>query len=184
MQEALAAGAATLSNPYQAEPDPPSTTVVAALVVDGVATLAWAGDSRAYWLGATGLTQLTTDHSWLNDAITAGHMDPAAAEQDPRAHAITRWFGADSTGTQPAELLHFPLPGPGTLLLCTDGLWNYAPTLEAMQAALTEALASSPEALAQANHLVAFANAAGGRDNISVALLTLADPLGAPPSQS
>ena len=172
MQQALSAGAASLVNPYQAEPDPPSTTVVAALVEGGVATLGWAGDSRAYWLDGGGqLMQLTIDHSWLNDVVTAGLLTAEAAEHDPRAHAITRWFGADNVDSAPAEILRFPIPGPGTLLLCTDGLWNYAETPDAFSAAVAAAQAAATDALGQANYLVQFACNAGGRDNITVAIL-------------
>ncbi len=175
VRDALAAGAAMLSNPYQAEPDPPSTTVVAALVADGVATVGWAGDSRAYWIDTAGIQQLTQDHSWLNDAVSSGLLSAEAAELDPRAHAITRWFGADNADTLPPDIVRFPVPGPGTLLVCTDGLWNYAATPEALRAALIEA----PDALTLCNHLVAFANTAGGRDNITVAVLIF--PANLPP---
>ena len=176
MRQALGAGAATLSNPYQAEPDPPSTTVVAALVADGVATLGWAGDSRAYWCDASGCRQLTQDHSWLNDVVSSGMLSAEAAEHDPRAHAITRWFGADNVVAAPAEQLRFPIPGPGTLLLCTDGLWNYAESMEAFTQAFQAAEAAGPEALVQANHLIQFAMGEGGRDNITVAILQFQEP--------
>jgi serine/threonine protein phosphatase PrpC len=170
MQEALAAGAAVLNNPYNAEPDPPSTTVVAALVLADVATVAWAGDSRAYWFDAAGMQQLTQDHSWLNDAVSGG-LSAEAAELDPRAHAITRWFGADNAGTASAEVVRFPLPGKGVLMLCTDGLWNYAPTLEEMAAAFLTARRVGDDVLGWARDLIRFANEAGGRDNVTVALL-------------
>lgn len=168
VRSALAAGLATLSNPYNAEPDPPSTTVVLALVQDAVATIAWAGDSRAYWLDVGGCRQLTQDHSWMNDVVSSGAMTAEEAEHDPRAHAITRWFGADNADTSPAEIAHFPISGPGTLLLCTDGLWNYAPTAEALGA-----VAVGADAISVVNHAVQFANDAGGRDNVTVAVLRL-----------
>ena len=176
VRAALVAGAATLSNPYNAEPDPPSTTLVLALVQDAVATIAWAGDSRAYWLDAAGCKQLTQDHSWMNDVVSSGAMTAEEAEHDPRAHAITRWFGADWPRTDgvdalPADVLRFAVPGPGTLLLCTDGLWNYAPTVEDVRREVEEAKAA--DAISLVNHLVKFANDAGGRDNVTVAVLKL-----------
>ena len=171
VRDALAEGAATLNNPYQAEPDPPSTTVVLALVQDQVATIAWAGDSRAYWVDGAGVQQLTHDHSWMNEIVSSGQMTAEAAEHDSRAHAITRWFGADNADTPPAEVVRFAIPGPGTLLLCTDGLWNYAPAPEALGAVVADAKAT--DALALADHLVQFANDAGGRDNVTVAVLKL-----------
>ncbi len=171
VRAALAAAAATLSNPYNAEPDPPSTTMVLALVQGAVATLAWAGDSRAYWLDAAGCRQLTEDHSWMNDVVSSGAMTAEQAEHDPRAHAITRWFGADNLDAAPAEVMRFAIPGPGTLLLCTDGLWNYAPAAEDVRRQVEEAKAA--DALSLVNHLVKFANDAGGRDNVTVAVLAL-----------
>jgi serine/threonine protein phosphatase PrpC len=60
-----------------------------------------------------------------------------------------------------------PLPPGATLLLCSDGLWNYAETAEDLAK-----LAAAPDALAACRDLTAFANEAGGRDNISVAILT------------
>jgi serine/threonine protein phosphatase PrpC len=60
---------------------------------------------------------------------------------------------------------------PGTaLLLCSDGLWNYADPPKALGRAYTEA-AKDADAITACRRLVAFANAAGGRDNITVALL-------------
>lgn len=169
MREALAAAAATLNNPYQSEPDPPSTTMVAALVEAGVATIAWAGDSRVYWIDEGGVRQLTEDHSWMNDVVSARVMTVEDAEQDARAHAITRWFGADNAGTLGPEMARFVLPGAGTLLLCTDGLWNYAATPEALDAVWAQA--QGGDALSVAEKLVAFANGCGGRDNVTVAVL-------------
>ena len=78
------------------ERDAPSCTVVAALW-DGVdVTVGWAGDSRAYWLDPSGCRRLTIDHSWAEEQVRAGRLSRAAAEADGRAHAITRWLGADA----------------------------------------------------------------------------------------
>ncbi len=104
----------------------------------------WVGDSRAYWLGPPGgaaqSSLLTTDHSWAVEIVALGELDEAAAAADPRAHAITRWLGADASDApsvvelRPAE--------PGLLLLCSDGLWNYLPDADALASA---AYAAGPE---------------------------------------
>jgi serine/threonine protein phosphatase PrpC len=133
-----------------AESDSPSTTVVAAIVADGHVTLGWVGDSRAYWIDGRGARQLTCDHSWMNDVVSAGEMSPEDAERDPRAHAITHWLGADAGDDAAASTAHFDPDGPGTLLLCTDGLWNYAPSPEQMARLVQEVEAAGGDALAVA----------------------------------
>ena len=143
--------------------DAPSTTAVAALVEGDIVTLAWVGDSRAYWIDDAGAHQLTNDHSWMNQTVAAGEMTMEQAAASPRAHAITKWFGADAEDDGTAETTTFEIPGPGLLLLCTDGLWNYSPALAA----------TDESSLELCRNLVDFANRSGGRDNITVAALRL-----------
>jgi serine/threonine protein phosphatase PrpC len=151
--------------------DPPSTTVAAALVnaVNGglEAAIGWAGDSRAYWIGAGGETrQLTADHSWVNDVVAAGVMSPEAAAKAPQAHGITRWLGADAGESALPDVTHFAIPGPGHLLLCTDGLWNYVAEPEDLGGLL-----EGVDALSKARKLIDYANGKGGMDNITAILL-------------
>jgi serine/threonine protein phosphatase PrpC len=162
----------------QQEANPASTTLVAALVTEAAITVAWVGDSRAYWIdeqsAGQAATPLTRDHSWQNDIVSAGEMSAAQAARSPKAHAITRWIGADSRCDP--EFVSRPLTGPGTLLLCTDGLWNYAATPPEMAALVRESGAPGGEALALAQRLVAFALERGGHDNVSVAVLQIGQP--------
>lgn len=173
MPVAIAAAANAVAQLAPDTPDAPSCTLVAALVTgsaDGphaapVITVGWVGDSRAYWLAEDGAARLlTADHSWAAEMVGAGILDAATAMRDPRAHAITRWLGADSE----------PVPGvttfspadPGVLLLCTDGLWNYEPDAAELAALALPVIArEGPRAAAVA--LTAFALDAGGRDNIT-----------------
>ena len=135
--------------------------------------VAWVGDSRAYWLSATGSRLLTTDHSWAEEIVAAGRMDAAVAALDRRAHAITRWLGA---GGEPIpDLAAFTPDGPGVLLLCSDGLWNYLADAAALAAVALPGAFTDP--LGVAAELTAVALEAGGRDNITVAVL----PVGSPP---
>ncbi len=175
MRKAIAAGVMNLATQVRdaQEDNPASTTVVAALVEGGRATIGWVGDSRAYWIDAIGARQLTQDHSWTNEVVAAGQMTFEQAERSPQAHAITRWIGADAGSAALADAVSFNLPGPGTLLLCTDGLWNYASNLTQMATLVAAAQAAEPDALAAARQLVSFANSEGGLDNITVALLRL-----------
>jgi serine/threonine protein phosphatase PrpC len=147
----------------------PSTTVVAALVRRTEAAIGWVGDSRAYWIGDDGdVKQLSVDHSWMNDVVAAGQMTLQEAAKAPQAHGITHWLGADAGENAEADVAHFQIPGPGCLLLCTDGLWNYAQENEELAKLLQGA-----SALDKARHMIDFAIAQGGHDNITAILLRL-----------
>ena len=181
MRSAIAAGGSALAavSPADGSENPPSTTVVAALVIHGEATIGWAGDSRAYWLKPPAIQALTKDHSWVHEMVALGKMSEAEAEKAPQAHAITRWIGVDAETTEEAELVLQPLQGPGMLLLCTDGLWNYAAAPEEMAKLVADCSHDNPAALTLAQRLAEFANAHGGHDNITVALLRL-EPAASP----
>jgi serine/threonine protein phosphatase PrpC len=184
MRQAIAAGEATLAaHPARdAQDNPPSTTVVAALVAEGQVTVGWVGDSRAYWIGGEGARQLTSDHSWMNEVVLAGEMSAAEAEKDKRAHAITHWLGADAGASAAADVARFPLSEPGVLLLCTDGLWNYAAVPEAMAQLVHTANANNAEALGTVRHLVEYAIAQGGQDNVTVVVLLVGQASGPVPA--
>jgi len=158
--------ARSLGNPSE----PPSCTFVAAVLDGDVVTLGWCGDSRAYWLPDDGdAVQLMLDHS-LGTELIQGGMTAAEAETDPTFHTITRWLGADSVDSTP-ELSSLQLRAAGWLLLCSDGLWNYASLASALQSLVREQVAtghSAPVEIAEA--LVRFANGQGGHDNITAAL--------------
>lgn len=161
IQEAQSTLAATVAG----SPDPPSTTVVAALVSGMDASIGWAGDSRAYWIDCGGEPrQLTADHSWINEVVASGTVTMEEAAHSPNAHGITRWLGADAGDNAQPEVVHFKIPGPGVLLLCTDGLWNYEPDLGAMSEG-TDAV------IDVARRMIDFANEQGGHDNITAVLL-------------
>lgn len=174
LQQAINSALETIRTlPYTSTPeaDPPSTTLIAALVQRGMATIAWLGDSRAYWISDRGSRLLTQDHSWLNDVVASGEMTEAQALQAPQAHAITRWLGVDAPVEMVPSLATFSIPGSGYLLLCSDGLWNYAPAADQL-AELMQPLMTA-DALSLCRHLVNFARSQGGRDNITVALLSV-----------
>ncbi len=175
MQEAIAAAhTAACAVPYDpAQPkDPPGATLVAALVRDGFATLGWLGDSRAYWIGPAESRLLTHDHSWVNAVVDAGEMPEAEALRAPEAHAITRCLGPLNGDAPEPTIISVPMSASGWLLLCSDGLWNYAPQTEQLAALVRSAPAGS-DALAVCRMLVEYALSKGGRDNITVALLAI-----------
>lgn len=171
-----AAHKAVCAVPHLPSPDkdPPATTIVAALVENGVATIGWVGDSRAYWFGPQEARVLTHDHSWANEVVDAGIMTEEEAMHSRQAHAITRCLGIedeDVPGEAPKpSLLPFPIPGEGHLLLCSDGLWNFADSAQEL-ATLLQQLPADADAMTCCRHLVDFALSQGGRDNITVAVL-------------
>jgi serine/threonine protein phosphatase PrpC len=175
MREAIADAAravAQLPKPAPDTEDPASTTLVAAFVQDRQVTIGWLGDSRAYWFGAEGgARQLTSDHSWLNEVVASGKMTADEAGHSPTAHAITKWIGADSGEMEPG-VVEFYVEEAGTLLLCTDGLWNYAP--ESVR--IRDLLKHDGDAITEARKLVDFALASGGHDNVTVAILRFCIP--------
>lgn len=152
------------------------TTVVAAYVHGRRVSLGWVGDSRAYWLGAGGDALLTRDHSWLNDVLASGLLSPEEALASPYAHALTRCLGPLEGGdpllhAEP-DLLEFEAPGPGHLVLCTDGLWNYFPAPEDLRA-IVAPLGDRATAAMMARALVDAALVQGGQDNVTVGILAV-----------
>ncbi len=145
--------------------DPPSSTLVAAFAapVDAASadspitiTVAWLGDSRAYWLGASSIL-LTTDHEI--------------------GGSLSRWIGADSPDARP-ETSVVTVDGPGLLVVCSDGLWRYGsePTeLEALVLASTSGTQTSPPSAEMVEALLKAANDGGGHDNITVAVWSSTD---------
>ena len=152
-------------------PDAPSATFVSAVVSAESLTVCWLGDSRAYWLDASAASasqQLTADDSVAAQLVTAGLLSESAAMDSPQGHAITGWLGADASLAAP-HVTTFEPPGPGVVLLCSDGLWNYEPGAAGLAALALPAALTSP--LNAARTLVEFALQAGGHDNVTVALV-------------
>jgi serine/threonine protein phosphatase PrpC len=167
------AGLAGSGDPRRAASNP-ACTIVAACVRGAEVGYGWVGDSRAYWIPAEGDgVQLTEDDSWATHAIGLG-MDPDTAMRDPKAHAITGWLGADAGPIAP-RTGRLDATVAGHLVVCSDGLWNYLPHPAEFAATVRDHLAKaateSAPLLAAARSLTAFANAAGGADNITVALI-------------
>ncbi|MGC3952703.1 MAG: protein phosphatase 2C domain-containing protein [Propionicimonas sp.] len=157
-----------------------SATFAAAVVAGDAIHYGSLGDSRVYWLGQEQLL-LTRDDSMAQEFIEQG-MPRDEAEAMPKAHAITKWLGSDALDVIPRTGVLRPA-GEGWLLVCSDGLWNYASDPAALAEQLATAAAVDPSPLAIARSLVAWANAQGGHDNVTVALarypVRLEEPAGA-----
>lgn len=158
--------------------DAPSCTIVLALWDGDDVTVGWLGDSRAYWVDDdSGCRQLTVDHSWVEEQVSAGRLDRDAAEADSRAHAITRWAGADAP-PGPCAVACFRPPRSGRIIVCTDGLWNYAAMPDELGRLVATQGAATPSAVARS--LVRHALAHGGHDNVTVAVADIAPPITTP----
>ena len=106
----------------------------------------------------------------MRDAIESGQYTAAEAEASPYAHAIVRWLGADvAAADSTPNITTFPISGAGYLLLCTDGLWNYAPNPVDLHHLIQQSPDLDP--LTISRHLIRYANLQGGQDNITVGIL-------------
>ncbi|PRY33571.1 PP2C family serine/threonine-protein phosphatase [Pseudosporangium ferrugineum] len=168
--EAVAA-LAGIGDPRRAASNP-ACTIVAACVRDERIAYGWVGDSRAYRIPPEGdAEQLTEDDSWATHAIAFG-VEPQVAWNDPKAHAITAWLGADAGPVRPRTAT---LEGgqPGLLVLCSDGLWNYLTEPAAFAGTVRRAVREAPDLVSAARALTAFANEQGGADNTTVVLVPI-----------
>lgn len=141
------------------------TTIVAAEIDAQQAVVAHVGDSRAYHISADGvLSQLTDDHSLVNELIRRGQLSPSEAAGHPQRHILTR-----SLGTLPNVAVDCKawawVPGD-LLLICSDGLTSYVDEAELKDCLLGEGPLDE-----KVTALVAAALRAGGYDNITVAVL-------------
>ncbi|MFB7322198.1 PP2C family serine/threonine-protein phosphatase [Streptomyces sp. NPDC056190] len=174
------AGEPASAGRHSAHQNAPACTFVGAVVTSGLLVVGWVGDSRAYWIpvdrGAPP-ARLTEDDSWAAQMVSAGLMSEAEAYADERAHAITGWLGADAYELEP-HTASFKPDRPGVVVVCTDGLWNYAETAREMAEAVPLDAAVRP--LHSARVLVGHALDGGGHDNVTVAVVPFpAAPQGA-----
>ena len=140
------------------------TTAVCALVRSGNVYLCHAGDSRAYLIRDGKLTQLTHDHSYVQELVDCGTITEEEAEHHPQKNIITKALGVDYR-LEP-EFTAAKLKQEDRLLLCTDGLTNTVET-----AAIAAIVAGQPPTEA-IKSLISAALDGGGTDNITAVLMT------------
>jgi serine/threonine protein phosphatase PrpC len=169
MTRAAEAVAAIAESPDSA----PACTFVSAVVdpATGTTTIGWVGDSRAYWVSggptSSASALLTKDDSWSEAMVQAGALSREEAMRSANAHALIAWMGADS-GEIDAHVSTVTPTGPGAVVLCSDGLWNYYPEAQALTDAVPGAGAAPHDA---ARTYVSLALEAGGKDNITVVVI-------------
>lgn len=152
-----------------------ASTMVTVVAAEHELYVGWVGDARVYWLGAEP-RRLTTDDSWAGRMIADGTLTEEEAFKSPLAHTILRWLGPGAP-EDPANLAVFEPEGPGLVLACSDGLWNYVPD----PANLAHLAAGGfGGLLPTASALTAVALEGGGHDNIT-AVLAAWPPIAAEP---
>lgn len=141
------------------------TTVVAVIVVDGMAVVAHVGDSRCYKISGKNLRQITKDHSLVNVLVSVGEITEQEASIHPKKNILTRAVGTDQSIDIDVTMVSCE-PGE-QLLLCTDGLTNKLSDED------IQTIIQSAGTLHEAGEtLIAEANARGGEDNISLVLIS------------
>jgi len=142
------------------------TTVVAAIVDDEQIVIGNVGDSRAYDVDSEVdvddvLTQITVDHSFVQELISEGEITPEEATTHPQRHVLTQALGTEGE----VDPDFFSPVVTGYLLLCSDGL-----TEEVSEETIREVINDASGIETATDELVQKANENGGSDNISVIL--------------
>jgi serine/threonine protein phosphatase PrpC len=140
------------------------TTLVAAAVLGRQVYVANVGDSRAYLINSRGITQITEDHSWVEEQVRAGLLTSEQARRHPQRNLVTRALG--SRPSIEVDLFEGEISEGDTLLLCSDGLTGRVENPEIA----TLVLDHPPQEAAR--QLVTLANERGGNDNITVLLIS------------
>ena len=139
------------------------TTVVAATCMGRYLQIANVGDSRLYVVNDT-ITQITTDHSYVEEMIRRGNLERENARSNPNKNIITRAVGAKNEVQVDIYVMELK---PGDLILmCSDGLSNMLEDEE-----MRMIIKRQRDIIEMAEQLVKAANDNGGKDNISVVLI-------------
>jgi len=141
------------------------TTCTLAVVREGQLFVSHVGDSRAYLLRSGDLHQITQDHSWVEEQVQQGTLSPEEARNHPNRNIITRAVGLEPRVEVDGYLV--ALANKDILLLCSDGL-----TTMIEDSQIAEIL-SANEPVAACRALINAANAEGGHDNITVAVVSV-----------
>lgn len=141
------------------------TTAVAALIIRDELYVSNVGDSRCYIVSAYGIRQITKDHSLVQELVDSGKLSPEKAESHPNKNIITRAVGVDSDVD--VDIIIEDISEGEVVLLCTDGLSNFADNREIYDTIMKEDNPDPAEALIEK----ALEN--GGGDNVTAAVIVL-----------
>lgn len=140
------------------------TTCVASFIHNGVCYIASVGDSRAYLIDENGIKQITNDHTMVEYLHSKGIIDEDEMKLHKMKNIITRAIGVEPT----VEIDYFEidLKKGAYLLICTDGLTNCC-----SDELIYSIIYKRPLEMAS-QELIDYANNAGGKDNITVVVVT------------
>lgn len=172
VREAFALASTEIFELAEREPELKGMACVATLaLIEGErVTVGHVGDSRLYLLEPGSITKVTKDHSPVGEMEDSGQLDEEAAMRHPRRNEIFRDLGSAPHAPDDPDFLEihsFELPKSSAVLVCSDGLTDQVRTQAIRR--LVEQHAGDPEAGVLA--LIAAANEAGGKDNVSVILI-------------
>lgn len=136
------------------------STLVALVIRGRVGVCLWAGDSRLYRMRNHQLTQLTRDHSHVQDLLEAGEISEEEAVNHPHGNVITRAVGVEEDGLIDINVFNTQIGD--TFVLCSDGLYNTVDDEQIMQTL------SENDAEQAAQQLVQASLANGAPDNVTV----------------
>ena len=140
------------------------TTLTALALHDSTAELGHVGDSRAYLMRDGQVTQVTEDHSLVEQLVREGRLTPEEAQNHPQRAIITRALGVDADVQ--VDTYRIDLKPGDRLLICSDGLTNML-----SDDTIAQTLRRHVDPQQAADTLVDMANQAGGDDNITVVLV-------------
>lgn len=140
------------------------TTIVAATVAGDKLYTANVGDSRLYVLNHDGITQITRDHSLVEEMVRMGEMNKEDAKTHPDKNIITRAVGVQEDVS--VDLFETNLRENDIILMCSDGLTNMIDDEDIRRIVLEQR-----DIAEQAEALINTANQNGGKDNITVVLV-------------
>jgi serine/threonine protein phosphatase PrpC len=143
-----------------------TTVTVCVLCTDGTYRMGHIGDSRAYLMREGKLSQVTTDHTWVQREVDEGRLTPSGARRHRLSHILTRALGA--TPSDVPDVLSGQLVPGDKLLLCTDGLTGMIG--DRLIAGVLRLEIRLEDRVAE---LIRMANERGGRDNITAVLLEI-----------
>lgn len=141
--------------------------------------IATVGDSRVYLMRGGTIQQLSTDHTWIQEALDHGLLQPDQVEGHPNAHVIRRYLGSAIppgvdfrirlNGSQDVPIEGLQLAAGDRILLCSDGLTDLVDDAEILAAFQNDTLEEAGQ------KLVDLANQRGGHDNITLVAMQVPD---------
>ena len=142
------------------------TTLTACVAEEKKCLFVHIGDSRAYYVTGKGISQITSDHTYVYEMIKAGQLTPELARTHPKRNVLTRVLGIDSR--MQADGYVKETEQGGYVLLCSDGL-----TSMLSDKAIQTIVLSKASLEKKVSTLINRANEKGGTDNISIVLVKL-----------